>query len=71
MSNGLAGSSGAGMKPLGVSIVESGRLLGVGRNSIYRLLREGRLTSFHCGARRLVTLSSIEKLASAAAGKEG
>ena len=45
-----------------VSIPETGRMLDLGRSSVYRLMGSGQLESVLIGNRRLVTLRSIHEL---------
>ena len=59
------------MKPIGLSIPETGKALGgegdpLSRATIYRMIGRGDLEAFKLGSRTLVTLSSIEALAAAA-----
>lgn len=48
------------MKPLLVTIDEAGRVCGVGRATIYRLIDSGHLERVKSGRRALVTVESIE-----------
>ncbi len=50
------------MEKLLVSVPEAGRILGVGRTSIYSLINDGKLDSRLIGRRRLVTTASIANL---------
>lgn len=59
------------MKPLGLSISETGKALGgaddpLSRATIYRMINRGDLEAFKLGARTLVSLASIEALTAAA-----
>lgn len=45
------------------SIMEAKNFLGVGRNKIYDLLAEGRLTSIKLGRRNLIKQSELEAIA--------
>lgn len=59
------------MKPLGLSIAETGKALGgendpLSRATIYRMINRHELEAFKVGARTLVSLASIEALAAAA-----
>jgi excisionase family DNA binding protein len=54
------------MQQIAVSIADAARSLGVGRSTIYELLRTEKLESFKIGRRTLVTTSSITRLAGAA-----
>lgn len=51
------------MEPLLVSIAEAANALSLGRTSIYELIRKGDLETRKMGRRRLVTVASIERLA--------
>ena len=46
------------------SINATAQLLSVGRSTVYQLLNDSRLESFKIGRRRLVTATSIARLAS-------
>lgn len=53
------------MKPIALSITETGKALGgegdpLSRNTIYRMLRRGQLEAFKFGSRTMVTMASIE-----------
>jgi excisionase family DNA binding protein len=50
--------------PIWVTVPEAGRLAGVGRSTIYKLLATGALHSIKVGARRLVSFESIGTLGS-------
>lgn len=59
------------MKPLGLSIAETGKALGgendpLSRATIYRMINRRELEAFKVGARTLVSLASIEALTAAA-----
>lgn len=59
------------MKPIGLSIPETGRALGgegdpLSRATIYRMIGRGDLEAFKVGARTLVTVASIEAMSAAA-----
>lgn len=59
------------MKPIGLSILETGKALGgegdpLSRATIYRMINRGELEAFKLGARTLVSLTSIEALTAAA-----
>lgn len=59
------------LRPLNIGIPEAARVLGVGRSSIYELLKAGRLASVRIGTRRLITVTSLEALSANLAGGEG
>lgn len=43
-----------------VGLVEAGRMLAVGRTTVYRLLRDDQLEGVKIGRRQLVTVESID-----------
>lgn len=51
------------VKPLLMSIEDGGRALGLGRSSIYALLRTGELQGVHVLKRHMLTVGSVEQLA--------
>jgi excisionase family DNA binding protein len=51
------------MEPIAISINGAAKALGVGRSSIYSLLKSGRLESIKIGRRTLLTTASINQLA--------
>lgn len=53
------------MEPLSVGIVEAARLVGVSRQSLYRLVRAKRLRSVKVGGRRLFAVSDLRALVDA------
>lgn len=53
------------MEPILVSIGETAKILNVGRTSVYRFIREGRLETTKLGRRNLVKMRSIKALAEA------
>jgi excisionase family DNA binding protein len=50
------------MEPITASINDTARALGLGRTSIYALIREGRLETVKLGRRTLVRIASIRRL---------
>lgn len=50
------------MQPITVSINDTAKALGLGRTSIYALIREGRLETIKLGRRNLVKVESIRRL---------
>jgi excisionase family DNA binding protein len=53
------------MEPLAVSINDTAKALGLGRTSIYELIKDGRLETFKLGRRTLVRVESIRRLVEA------
>ncbi len=53
------------MEPLAVSINDTVRMLGVGRTSVYEMIKDGRLEAFKLGRRTLVRVESIRRLVDA------
>ena len=53
------------MEPLAVSINDTAKALGLGRTSIYELIKDGRLDAFKLGRRTLVRVESIRRLVEA------
>ncbi len=47
------------IEPLAVGISEAGRLIGIGRSSLYRELCAGRLQAIKAGKRTLLTMASL------------
>ncbi len=50
------------MEPIAISITDAARVLGLGRTSIYALIKEGRLETVKLGSRHLVKAESIRRL---------
>lgn len=50
------------MQPIFLSINDTAKALGLGRTSIYGLLRSGRLEAVKLGRRTLVKVDSIRRL---------
>lgn len=50
------------MQPIFLSINDTAKALGLGRTSIYGLLRSGRLEAVKLGRRTLVKVESIRRL---------
>jgi excisionase family DNA binding protein len=50
------------MERIFVSVEEAGKAIGLGRTTVYELLRDGRLRSITIGRRRLICARSLEAL---------
>lgn len=50
------------MEKLSVSIPDTGNALGVGRSSVYELIKSGHLKTIKIGRRTLITVESIRAL---------
>ncbi|HTN60031.1 MAG TPA: helix-turn-helix domain-containing protein [Devosia sp.] len=50
------------MEIIATSIKDAAKALGLGRTSIYALIREGRLETIKLGRRRLVKTDSLRRL---------
>ena len=53
------------MEPLAVSINDTAKSLGVGRTTVYEMIKDGRLKAFKLGRRTLVRVESIRRLVDA------
>lgn len=51
------------MEPVLCSIADAARMLGIGRTKAYELIDDGSLATVSIGARRLVKVESIKRLA--------
>jgi excisionase family DNA binding protein len=51
------------IEPVAISVNSAARTLGIGRTSIYALLKDGRLDAIKIGRRTLLTTDSIRRLA--------
>jgi len=51
------------MELLAISINDTAKVLGIGRSSVYALLKSGRLDAIKIGRRTLLTTESIKRLA--------
>lgn len=51
------------MEPLVLSINETAKTLGIGRSSVYALIKSGSLDAIKIGTRTLLTIESIRRLA--------
>jgi excisionase family DNA binding protein len=52
-------------KPLAVTVQSACRLTGLGKSSIYELIKDGKLSTTNIGRRRLIRFSSLEELIAA------
>ena len=50
------------MEPFVTSVADAAKALGIGRTSIYALIRDGRLEIVKLGRRTLVKVASIRRL---------
>ena len=50
------------IQPLVLSVDGTARALGIGRSSVYLLLRRGQLDAIKVGRRTLITTASVERL---------
>lgn len=50
------------MEQLAISINDAAKALGVGRSSVYNLIKSGRLEALKVGRRTLLTMASIKRL---------
>lgn len=50
------------MEPICTSISDTGKLLGIGRTTVYELINAGKLETVTLGRRRLVRFTSIKAL---------
>lgn len=51
------------MEPIAISINDTAKALGVGRSSVYALIKSGGLDAIKIGRRTLLTTESIRRLA--------
>lgn len=51
------------MEVLAISINDTAKALGIGRSSVYALLKSGKLDAIKIGRRTLLTTASIKRLA--------
>ncbi|WP_242416335.1 helix-turn-helix domain-containing protein [Sphingomonas panni] len=50
------------MKRLAISVAETVHASGMGKTTVYKLLKEGRIASVRVGRRRLVIVASLQEL---------
>lgn len=53
------------MQPLVISVNETAKALGIGRSSVYALIKSGGLDAIKIGTRTLITIASIARLTDA------
>lgn len=53
------------MEPLVISVNETAKALGIGRSSVYGLIKSGGLDAIKIGTRTLITAASITRLTEA------
>ncbi|WP_447759687.1 helix-turn-helix domain-containing protein [Sphingopyxis panaciterrae] len=53
------------MEPLVISVNETAKALGIGRSSVYALIKSGGLDAIKIGTRTLITIASIARLTDA------
>ncbi|MHA6766992.1 helix-turn-helix domain-containing protein [Sphingobium ummariense] len=51
------------MEPLALSINDTAKVLGIGRSSVYALIKSGGLDAIKIGRRTLLTTESVRRLA--------
>jgi excisionase family DNA binding protein len=61
----------ASLPKLGLSVVEAGQALGIGRTKTLELIHAGRLPHVHVGKRIIVPVREVEKFLEREAGREG
>ena len=54
------------MQPITATVNDTAKALGLGRTSIYSLIREGRLEAIKMGRRTLIKVESIHRLIASA-----
>lgn len=54
------------MQPITATINDTAKALGLGRTSIYALIRDGRLEAIKMGRRTLIKVESIHRLVASA-----
>lgn len=50
------------MDVLAVSVIEAGRILSVGRTTIYSMIRDGRIDALKLGRRTLIKTASLRRI---------
>jgi excisionase family DNA binding protein len=58
-------------KPLAVTVQTASRLTGLGKTTIYELIKDGTLSAMAVGRRRLIRYASLEALIGKPAGEAG
>lgn len=54
------------MQPLGYRVLDAGKMLGVGRTTVFDMIRDGRLVAIKIGGATVVTHDSIARVFQAA-----
>ena len=50
------------MEPITLTVAEACRVTGIGRTTLYALVKEGRLPILHLGRRTLIRRTDLERL---------
>ena len=59
------------MEPILCSQAEAGRMLAIGKTKLGELIADGELETIRIGARRLVKIASVKRLAGVEADQQG
>ncbi|MEV5020732.1 helix-turn-helix domain-containing protein [Sphingobium sp. LMA1-1-1.1] len=54
------------MQPITCSVDDAAKAIGIGRVTLYKYIKEGRVESVRIGGRRLVKIESVKRLVEAA-----
>jgi excisionase family DNA binding protein len=60
----MTAGAGGSTEPLAVGAAEAGRLIGVDRSTIYRLIERGEIRTCRLGGRRLIEVDELRRLLS-------